>query len=148
MKKKNKTKKYVAIFVLKEQGTFTKLAEKKFKATNTSVRYRKRTFIIDTSFATYSIGLKQFFFIDLLNGQTYLEKDSKKTKKLSQEEKARQLKLKQLTIDPEIADMLISRKIIAQLTTNLSDTAMKINIMTLLIGGVVGALIGYMIAGM
>ena len=43
MRNKIKTKKYIAIFVLKEQGTFTKLAQKKFKPTDTSVRFRKRT---------------------------------------------------------------------------------------------------------
>lgn len=152
-KNKNKTKKYIAIFVLKEQGTFTKLGQRKFIPTNNSVRFKKRTFIIDTSFATYSVGLKQLFFIDLLNGQTYLDKDNKDIKeakltKKQKEEKAKLLKLKNMNIDPEIADMLISRKIISQLTTNLSDTAMRINIMTLIIGGVIGAMAGYMIAGM
>ena len=152
-RKKNKIKKYVAIFVLKEQGTFTRLGKKKFKPVNSCVRYKKRTFILDTGFATYSRGLKQFFFIDFVKGQTYLEetKDTKDTKKLTKkekEEKAKLLKLKQLYIDPEITDMLISRKVISQLTTNLTGAANVMNIMTLIIGVVIGGLIGYVIAGM
>lgn len=158
LRKKNKKKKYIAIFVLKEQGTFTRLGKKKFKPTNDCIRFRKRTFILDASFATYSRGLKQFFFIDLLNGQTYLKQDtnqddankklSKKEKREKQKEIARLLKLKNLEIDPEITDMLISRKVIAQLTTNLNNNAIGINIMTLIIGAVMGACIGYIIAGM
>lgn len=159
-RKRNKRKKYVAIFVLKEQGTFTRLGKKKFKPTNSSVRFKKRTFILDTGFATYSRGLKQFFFIDLINGQTYLDQDNKdnkdtanikltkKQKREKQKEIAKQLKLKKLDIDPEITDMLISRKVISQLTTNLTGGANVMNIMTLIIGVVIGGLIGYTIAGM
>ena len=158
IRKKNKKKKYVAIFVLKEQGTFTRLGKKKFKPTNDCIRFRKRTFILDSSFATYSRGLKQFFFIDLLNGQTYLEQEdnedkanvklTKKQKREKQKEVATQLKLKELFIDPEITDMLISRKVIAQLTTNLNNNPIGINIMTLIIGVVMGGFIGYTVAGM
>ena len=153
MRDKKKTKKYVAIFVLKEQGTFTRLAKKKFKPTDTSIRFRKRTFILDTSLATFSAGLKQFFFIDFVNGQTYLEQDNQdiaetKLTKKQKEEKAKLLKLQNLKVDPEITDMLISRKIISQLTANLTGNAMGINIMTLIIGIVIGACIGYIVAGM
>ena len=157
IRKKNKKKKYIAIFVLKEQGTFTRLGKKKFKPTNDSIRFKKRTFILNTSFATYSRGLKQFFFIDLLNGQTYLEQDNqdvantkltKKQKREKEKEVAKLLKLKNMKIDPEITDMLISRKVIAQLTTNLNSNAIGINIMTLIIGVVMGGFIGYTIAGM
>jgi len=157
IRKKNKKKKYIAIFVLKEQGTFTRLGKKKFKPTDDCVRFRKRTFILDSSFATYSRGLKQFFFIDLLNGQTYLEKNNqdvadtkltKKQKKEKEKENAELLKLQNKKIDPEITDMLISRKVIAQLTTNLNSNAMGMNIMTLIIGVVMGGFIGYTIAGM
>ena len=149
MRDKKKTKKYVAVFVLKEQGTFTRLAKRKFKPTDTSIRFRKRTFILDTSLATYSAGLKQFFFIDFVNGQTYLDEEkeqNKLTKK--QKEKAKLLKLQNLNVDPEITDMLISRKIISQLTANLTGNAMGMNIMTLIIGVVIGACIGYIVAGM
>ena len=156
IRKKNKKKKYIAIFVLKEQGTFTRLGKKKFKPINDSIRFKKRTFILDSSFATYSRGLKQFFFIDLLNGQTYLEQDNqdvantkltKKQKREKEKEVAKLLKLKNMKIDPEITDMLISRKVIAQLTTNLNSNAIGINIMTLIIGVVMGGFIGYTIAG-
>jgi len=160
IKKRRKIKKYIAIFVIKEQGTFTRLGKKKFKPTNNFVRYKKRTFILDISYATYSRGLKQFYFIDLLNGQRYLEKteqdkEIEQTKKLTKKEKrekqkeiAEQLKLKKLDIDPEITDMLISRKVISQLTTNLTGGTNVMNIMTLIIGVVIGGLIGYTIAGM
>lgn len=157
IRKKNKKKKYIAIFVLKEQGTFTRLGKKKFKPTDNYVRFNKRTFILDTSFATYSRGLKQFFFIDLINGQTYLEQDNqdvadakltKKQKREKEKEDAKLLKLQNKTIDPEITDMLISRKVIAQLTTNLNSNAIGINIMTLIVGVVMGGFIGYTIAGM
>ena len=158
IRKKNKKKKYIAVFVLKEQGTFTRLGKKKFKPTNDYIRFRKRTFILDASFATYSRGLKQFFFIDLLNGQTYLEHEenqdkanvklTKKQKREKEKEIAKLLKLKNMKIDPEITDMLISRKVIAQLTTNLNNNAIGINIMTLIIGVVMGGFIGYTIAGM
>jgi len=150
MRNKRKVKKYVAIFVLKEQGTFTRLGKKKFKATNTSIRFRRRTFILDTSFATYSSGLKQFFFIDFTNGQTYLEQDNQDVKltKKQKEEKVKLLKLQSLAINPEITDMLISRKIIGQLTSNLTGNGMTMNIMTLIIGVVIGGCIGYIVAGM
>ena len=164
MRNKRKKKKYYCVFVLKEQGTFTKLKKKKFKPTGNSVRYKRMTFLIDTSFATYSVGLKQFFYVDFKKGQMTL-KDEKSIKerilsikefkkKLEKakdaednEEYTELLKLDEIDIDPEIADLLISRKIIGQITGNLSDTALKMSIITLIIGGIIGACIGYIIAG-
>lgn len=150
--KKNKTKKYIAVFVVKEQEVHTILSKKKFKPTNTTVRFRKHTYIMDVEIPTYSHGLYLYYFIDLRKGQQILSDDieieEEQDLDVDSEEYTNQLLLKAREIDPEITDMLISRKIISQLTTNLSDTAMKINIMTLLIGGVIGAMVGYTIARM
>jgi len=155
--KNRKKKKYYAVFVLKEQGTFAKLKKKKFKPTKNSVRYKRRTFILDTSISTFSAGLKHFFYIDFKNGQMALKNEEtiKKEKLLSikrlkeaKEENPEILKLDKIDIDPEIADLLISRNIIGQITGNLSDTAIKMSIMTLIVGAVIGACVGYIIAGM
>jgi len=154
---KKKKKKYYAVFVLKEQGTFAKLKKKKFKPTKNSVRYKRRTFILDTSVSTFSVGLKHFFYIDFKKGQMTLKsKETIEKEKLlrvkrfkkAQKENPEILKLDKIDIDPEIADLLISRNIIGQITGNLSDTAIKMSIMTLIVGAIIGACVGYIIAGM
>jgi len=50
-------------------------------------------------------------------------------------------------ISPKVIDMIMSQKIVSELTQNLSGNKVVMNIMTLIFGGVMGGLIGYIVAG-
>jgi hypothetical protein len=43
--------------------------------------------------------------------------------------------------------MLVSQNIVSQLTSNLSDSAIKMNIISIVLGLIIGALGGYIYAG-
>lgn len=50
-------------------------------------------------------------------------------------------------ISPKIIDMIMSQKIVSELTSNLGGNKFLLNFMTLIFGGIMGALIGYIVAG-
>lgn len=124
-----KRKKYIAIFLLKEQNTYTVIKHKKFKPTITEIKVSKdKTKTINVSIPIYSKGLKLYYFIDIDKGQLFFDK-------------------KKDIISNEILDLIISKSIIRQLTMNLSDTAFKMNLMYIFIGLIIGGLIGWIAGG-
>jgi len=127
-------KKYIAVFLIKEKDSYTELSRKKFNPTITEIKYQNKTFIIDISNYTCSKGLKQYYFLDIekTNNSQLLFDNSKN----------------ESGITPEIIDMVISRKIIHQLTSNLTDSAFKLNLMMIFIGLCMGGLLGYIIGGL
>lgn len=137
LKEKGK-KKYIAIFVIKEKGSFGYVGSKNISATTTTVKFKKGTYHIDITKDTYSKGIKKYYLIDVAGSQ--LKIDDRKVKDKS-------LTLEATSYDPEVLDMVISKSIVSQLTANLSDNAIKMNILTLAIGGLIGGLLGYILAG-
>lgn len=126
-------KKYIAIFLIKEKEIYTVLKKKTFKPTNSEISYRDKTYTINVSNPTYSKLLKSFFFIDInksVNCQLSFYKDKNDS-----------------NITAEIIDMIISKSIIKQLTSNLTDTAFKMNLMYIAFGMILGGLIGWIAGG-
>lgn len=155
MRRKNK-KKYIAIFVVKEKDTFAYEGSKKLSPTSKTVKFKKGTYYVDIANHTYSKGLKLFYFIDVAGEQLEVIEEGEKTKKkeikkkeLEARKKAKEgnLELSGMNYDPEVLDMILSKNIVSQLTANLSDNAIKLNIITLVIGAVMGGLFGYILAG-
>lgn len=126
MKKKNK---YIAIFIVKKKDSYTVLGKRRFKASKKTIRFKGRTYLVDVVNATYSRGLKSFYFIDIEGSQIVF-----KGNKVS-------------NYDPDVLDMILSKSIVKQLTANIGDNSYALNIMTLVVGAVMGGLLGYIIAG-
>jgi len=127
--RKIKGKKYVAVFLIKEQQSYSVVFKIRFNPTNKILSYKKRSYPIKIDFPTYIIGLKLYYFIEINRGQIIFDKT------------------KDPTMDPKLLDMLISQEIISQLTDNLSGNAFKMSLYNILIGVVMGALGGYIAGG-
>ncbi len=126
----NKRKRYVAIFLIKEQNSYTIIDKKFFNPIKDSIEYRSNTYIINTSTPTYTKGLKLLFFIDT---------DTKKQLLF--------VKRKDTNIDTEIVDLIMSKKIIKQLTSELGGIDFKTILLYLGLGLLIGGLIGYLLGG-
>lgn len=127
----NKKKKYYVIFVVRQQGTWTRIGRKRFHPSKEGVKFRKfGTFLVNSANPTYIRGLKLFYFVDVKGEENICFKGDKGS-----------------IVDPKVADMILSKKIVSQLTTNLSSDKLKLNVMTLILGVAMGGLIGFIIAG-
>lgn len=140
---KNKKYKYYAIFCKKEYGILKRLSKKKISATTKKVRYKKGTYLLNMLFPTYARGLKVFYFLDVSGVQLL-------TKTMA-EIKNKQIVFrgndKEPILTPEMMDKLVSQNIVSQLTSNLSGDAIKMNIISIVLGLIIGALVGFITAG-
>jgi hypothetical protein len=116
------------VIVQEEQGIYSMIYSRKFDPMNPEISYKDNTFMVDINTPSYSRGLKFYYFVDTTHGQItfYQDVDS--------------------NINSKVADMVLYGKIISQLTQNLSGDAIKLNIITLVIGAIIGGLTGYIIA--
>jgi len=127
----NKKKKYFVIFVVRQQGTWTRIGRKRFSPSKEAIKFRRfGTFLVNSANPTYMRGLKLFYFVDVKGKENICFKGDKGS-----------------IVDAKTADMILTRKIVSQLTTNLSSDKLKLNVMTLILGVGMGGLIGYIIAG-
>lgn len=117
---KNK-KKYIAVFVVKQQDVRVVLRKKRFKPTSEMIRFRKRTFPIDVAYPTYAKGLKLYYFVDIKDGQVLLNETTNES-----------------IINPEILDIILSRKIVTQLTSNLAGNETKMKLVDIFLGLIMG----------
>lgn len=124
----NKKKRYIAVFLIKEQNTYTIIDKKIFNPTLDSIEHKSNTYIINSGNPTFSKGLNLFFFID---------RDSKKQLLF--------VKNKSEGNDTEIIDLIMSKKIIKQLTSELGGIDFKTILLYLAIGLSLGGMIGYII---
>ncbi len=127
-KRKNR---YLAIFLLKKQNSYSIDGKKLFNPIDKSVEYKGNTYILNTSVETLSRGITLIFYLDI---------DSKKQLLFTKPSKDN-------IVDAEIIDLVMSKKIIKQLTSELGNTDYKNIIMFLIIGCTIGGLIGYLIGG-
>lgn len=122
-------KKYVIVLVQEQQGIYSILKKKRFNPIKPQMSYKKKAYLVDVNTPAYSKGLLFYYFVDIDHGQlTYYQDINSAT-------------------NAEIVDMVLYKKIILHLTTNLSGDAYKLNIITLIIGAVMGLLLGYIIGG-
>ncbi len=124
----NKRKRYIAVFLIKEQNTYTIVNRKIFNPTLDSIEHKGNTYIINSGNPTYSKGLNLYFFI---------ERDSKKQLLF--------VRSKNKGNDTEIIDLIMSKKIIKQLTSELGGIDFKTILLYLVIGLALGGMIGYII---
>lgn len=123
-------KRYIMVLVQEQQGIFSILKKKKFNPIEPKITYKKHAYIVDVNTPSYSKGLNFFYFVDIKQGQlTYYKDEESDT-------------------NSEIVDMMIFKKIISQLTSNLSGDAYKLNIVVLALGAVMGGLFGFILGGM
>jgi len=115
--------------LVKQEGSFSRLKRKRFKPTSVNVRYRKGSYPIDVSIPTYTRGLKLFYFIELNKTQLFFQKGNSNF------------------ISPKVIDLVMSQKIVSELTSNLTGNKIFMSLMTLLFGAVMGVFIGIFIAG-
>lgn len=122
-------KHYIMVLVQEQQGIFSILKKRRFNPVSPKVSYKKHAYTVDVNTPSYSIGLNFFYFVDINKGQLTFYQDIESES------------------NSEIVDMILYKKIISQLTSNLSGDAYKLNIITLIIGAVMGGLLGYIIGG-
>jgi hypothetical protein len=156
---KNKKNKYYVIFVKKEHGIFKRMSKKRISAMTEKVRRKKHSYFINIGFPTYSRGLKVFYFVDISKGQL-ISLNTEIKKKVEKKIKNGVVKSEKITeaqvlfkggdddpiMSPKILDKLVSQNIVSQLTSNLSDGAIKMNIISIVLGLIIGALSGYLYA--
>ena len=126
-------KKYIIKFLIKEKEIYTVIKSKRIQPTTKEVKFRDKTYIIDITNPTYSKVLKLFFFIDIEmseNCQLSFVKNEKDSK-----------------ITPEIIDLIVGKSIIKQLTSNLTDSAFRTNLMYVIFGLALGGAIGWIAGG-
>ncbi len=126
----NKIKKYIAIFLMKEQNTYNIIGKKFFNPTSESLQYKQNTYILTPSTPTFSKGLKLFFFYDMETKKQLLFVKNKNTGN-----------------DTEIVDLIMSKKIIKQLTSELGGIDFKMISMYVVLGLTIGGMVGYIIGG-
>lgn len=145
-----KRKKYFAVFLIIQEGSFSILRKKRFSPSKSTVKVSTGTYVLDVSKPTYIKGLKLFYFIDFtkVDGQLPLEK-KKKGKKPTIKDKALsfQSRKSEIKITPRMLDDIISQHIIRDLSQHLGDNKLIFNIMTFILGCALGGAIGFIVAG-
>jgi len=138
-KKKNK---YYVLFCKKEHGVFKRVRRKRrISPVAEKVRYKKGTYFINMAFPTYLKGLKVFYFVDVTVGQLTAKKTEIKNGQILFKGND-----KDAIMSPKMIDKLVSQNIVSQLTSNLSDNAIKMNIVSIVLGLIIGAMGGYLYA--
>jgi len=106
--RKDKRKKYILAFLLKEQNTYELRKKKRFDPTNNKIRYKKKLHIIDTSKPTFTRKQKLFYLIDINKGQLFFRNDKS-----------------EITHDKEFIDLTMGTDLIEKLSSGLLE---KVNI--------------------
>ena len=113
---------------MKREGTYTRRRKKRFNPNKTVISYKKGSYPLDVSLPTYERGLKLFYFIEIGKAQLFFKENKNAN-----------------IISPKVIDMVMSQKIVSQLTQNLGQG--KMNLLTLFLGLFMGAMLGFIIAG-
>ncbi len=120
-------KKYIAIFLTKEQNSYTITKAKKFNPSDSKFIERN---LINISNYTYSKGLRNYFFIDISN-RLQLSFNNKNTP----------------NIDIKAVDDVLVRSIISQLTKDMSGSNITKRLFDIIIGLIIGGLVGFIASG-
>lgn len=123
-------KQYIAVLVVKEQGKYTVVKTKKITSTTDTVQFKnKKALKVNIDDPIYMNGRKLFYFFNYNTGQLSLRESVEKAE------------------EPEVMDMIINKKIVEQLTSNLLGIDFKAQLIYIGIGALAGIGFGYM-AGM
>ena len=124
------TKKYIAVFLVKENDSYEIIKKKRFKPNATTVHYNNEGYPISIKTKTYSFGLNIFFFFEI---------ETKKQLVF--------LSNKDSFLGSKALDLALAKHIIPDLTLDLTDTSFKKNIMNLILGALIGGMLTFIIAG-
>lgn len=147
---RNKKKKYKIKFVIEEKGIYNVIGKKKLNPLKKWVRYKNNAYLIDVSNPTYTQGLNLFFLIDVKGKSIELTKQKRKLQKIEIKKKnviAETLITEIVDYDPEAVDLVIFKKIVKQLSSNLNANAFVINLIAIVIGIAIGGPIGWILGG-
>lgn len=125
-----KEAKYVVVFCVIEANTFNFISSKAIKPDTTKIQYGdKKVFIVDLENPTYRKGKTRFFCMDINAEQIHF----KRTKENE-------------SVSPRVHSMILEDSIIEQLAraTTIAPKV-KFDIIALIIGLSIGALIGFII---
>lgn len=120
-------KKYIAIFLTKDQNSYTIIKAKRFKPS--SEKFIKAN-LIDISNHTFSKGLRNYYYIDKVNKLQLSFINGKAP-----------------NIDIEAVDDVLVRSIISQLTKDMSGTNLTKRLFDIIIGLIIGGLVGFIASG-
>lgn len=120
-------KKYIAIFLTKEQNSYTIIKAKRFKPSDSKFIEQ---YLIDISNYTFSKGLRNYFYIDISN-RLQLSFNNENVP----------------NIDIKAIDDVLVRSIITQLTKDMSGTNLTKRLFDIIIGLVIGGLVGFIASG-
>ena len=118
-------KKYIAVFLLKEKESYSVLKIIRFNPLNPIINGKR----IDTNNPTFSKGLKTFFYL---------------------ESKGNQLSFNSIELsnmDIKIIDDILSKKVISELTKDMSGSNLRRKIFDMITGALIGGLTSFIIAG-
>lgn len=121
------TKKYIAVFLTKEQNSYTITKVKGFNPSDDKFIERN---LLDISDYTFSKGLRNYFFIDKSNKLQLSFVNGKVP-----------------NIDTKAVDDTLAKNIISQLTKDMSGVNLSKRIFDIIIGLVIGGLIGFIASG-
>ncbi len=125
-----KKKRYIAVFLVSEQGTYSVLRLRRFSPSNLSVRYGKgNATVINIHTPTYAKGIKLYYFIDIAKGQLNFKDKGKDV------------------VNKELIDMVVRQSIVKQLTNSLREKLFGGQIMNILIGLAIGIPAGIIAGG-
>jgi len=127
----SKKEKHRAVFMIKKESSYSIQKRKKLNPLNKTIDFQDKTYIYNTSIPSFSKGLKHFYLFDInkTNGHLLFWQNP------------------ECLISPKVMNMICKRKVVQQLTSNLTDTSFKINLMMVFIGLVIGGLIGWIAGG-
>lgn len=151
-----KKKKYIAVFMTKEQDAYTIQKKKKINPLKQVVSIFNHSFIIDIAKYTFSENLSYYYLIDIHKCQLAIKKFDFQNKKKDNLDK--QTEIKDLTIEQlddieynsELTDSVVVNSLVGQLTSNLNNKIGKRLydiIVGLAIGGLLGFIIGFFVGG-
>jgi len=127
----SKKEKHRAVFMIKRENSYSIQKRKKLNPLNKTIDFQDKTYIYNTSIPSFSKGLKHFYLFDInkTNGHLLFWQNP------------------ECLISPKVMSMICKRKVIQQLTSNLTDTSFKVNLMMVFVGLVIGGLIGWIAGG-
>lgn len=121
-------KKYFAVFSIRQLESHNVIGTKRINPTTKKVSYKKHSFLLDIEKPSYVKGNKVYYFFSISSQQqlTFYKSDDS-------------------SINPEVIDLIMTQNIVKQLTSNL-DNEFKVNMTMIIIGLIIGALSGYIVA--
>lgn len=137
-------KKYRAVFVIKEQGSFAFKKKKRLSAVKRQIQYKGGLYDVDIENPSYTKGLYQYYYIDMARTQINLKRKTNGKQPII---KQQLIYTENVHMSPKMYKKLLKGKLVEQLTSNLNGSKLGMNIMSLIVGAIMGALAGYVIAG-